>query len=136
MMFRPRFTNPHPLVVALLAMCVMSGIAGAIDPSAGSNTINTLLPGYAVLWNSLLAFGGIVSLVGVVRDQGVLIERAGMIILAGLFLSFGTGLRIVDDTWFSTGSGLILSIGVGCLWRAHQITQQMRQRMRQLRGEE
>jgi hypothetical protein len=124
----------QPFEIALLAVAALSGATGLLIPGAGSRTINELFPGTALIFHGVLLLAALVSGAGLVLNPPTapLVERVGMLILAGSFLAYGVGV-FVSSTASSTGGIVISGFGLAALARAVQITRDLRRLQQVLR---
>lgn len=84
----------NPFQVWLLAACVLAGITGIIAPDEGS-VARQLSGGMQLYWYLSLLIGSAIALAGMWwRDPltGVLIERAGLVILGPAALVYTAGI--------------------------------------------
>jgi hypothetical protein len=118
----------HPIVVMVLAACVIGSVNNLVNFDRASSNLVRLLPtsfGYA--FYALLAVGAAISLVGVFWRglDGLLIERAGYLILAGQWVAFGALLTTAGwrGVWFAL---LLLAFAGGAVWRIAQIRRDLK----------
>lgn len=118
----------QPFQVALVALALLSGIAGLLVPGSGSRTIQELLPVYAQYWSLGLVVSSTTVLIGLVLQpiMSLLVERAGLVMLAVLFLAYGGGVIFVGGLSRLTGGLIIIGFGVASAARVWQITRGLR----------
>ena len=112
-----------PFQVLLMVACVISGVAGLL-PHDASGAIDLLAEGYVVAWYLGLIAGGIAALAALVLKipTSLLVERAALCLLAGLFLAYGSGLYLLlGMAQVRTGGVIIVTFGVACAACVHQI---------------
>lgn len=118
----------NPLEVTLLAVFVLSSIAGLFAPGDASPTLTRLLGEYTWTWHVGLLIGSVTSLIAVVFLKplnDVLIERAGMVWLSSCFLAYGVA-AVFSTSLLNTGAAIVLGLGIGFGARAWQITSDLR----------
>jgi hypothetical protein len=130
--------NPFEIVMILAGL--LAGIAGLVVPGSGARVIYNLLPHYAQVFNACLVLGtGTVAVSLFLRPpMTLLIERVGMIWLAGLLLPYGIAIVCAVSVGFHPLGLLILGYGLACAARVLQITrdlQRYRQELRRVTGD-
>lgn len=120
----------HPLVVYLLALCVLSGVVNLVSPNPAAPHVNVWVNRS---WYLLLIVGGLVALTGVFwRDAltGILVVRAGLLAVgAGAYayaLAIGHHGRALDVL----SAVLVAGLGVAAHWRVVQATLHVRTEVR------
>lgn len=119
----------HPLVLFLIGWSAVVGTGGAISILAGDNTPPTGSLGLwqvDLAWYLLLAAGGATVLAGAWwRDAltGVLLIRAGMWPTGAGACAYAVVLAAMGRP---NTAIIITGFGVACLWRAVQISRDMR----------
>lgn len=85
----------HPHEVALLLVCLLSGIAGLIAPAHASSSLLGQLPElWLYAWNVVLIVGSALAVAGVFTQGmvGHLVERAGLFVLLTVLTGYGVAL--------------------------------------------
>jgi hypothetical protein len=109
----------------LLVACVLTGVVGFVAPATRARSIVTTFPGWAqTAWYAGLLLGGIVAIAGITVGSilGSLVERAAMLTLAGMCLSFGVASIAYAGPPAITGAMMLLAFAGACVVRACQIT--------------
>lgn len=142
----PVFTRRARLVrqvfeVYLLGACVLVGLSGIVVPAARARSLVATFPPVAQLgWYVGILLGGVLGILGIVRGcaRGLLIERAALIVLAGMCASFGIASVAFAGPVAITGSIMLWGFVAPCVARAVQITSDLhvvRQALRSMAGE-
>jgi hypothetical protein len=123
---RPLLVNSgrQPFELALLAMCVVVGLAGLLTGSSSPVT-QFILGSNAWMWNASLVIGGALTILVVFLKNVVtslLAERVGMVVLATLFLSFGFAVVFLFMSNAIISGGFVIAYGVAASARAIQIS--------------
>lgn len=114
----------HPHEVLLLIGCLLWGIAGTVAfEQVAVTSVRSLPTPWGLVFYILLAVGAAVPLFGIFRAgiTGALIERAGLLILAGMCLAFAVAIAFTVPV---RGLGFVLlmaALGVANIIRALQI---------------
>lgn len=122
----PRGRNPFQ--VFILVACVISGattLCGYAEPSSVQSTVPQAV---LILWAVALAFGGAIALIGVAirPPAGLLVERIGMVLLAGPALSYAGALLYVGERRAVVSGAVVAAFGIAAVWRAVHITVDLR----------
>ncbi len=115
--------------IYLLGACVLVGLSGIVVPAARSRSLVATFPPVAQLgWYVGILLGGALGILGIVRGCaiGLLIERAAMIMLAGMCASFGIASVAFVGPVAITGSIMLWGFVAPCVARAVQITSDLR----------
>lgn len=118
----------HPFEVMILAWCLVSGVNSIINYQQAASTVFGQFPdlfGY-ILYGGTVA-GSTVTLVGTFWPSlaGPLIERAGLVMLAGLWVLFGGLLTTVGERGLYWG-GFLWGFAAAAIWRSVQIGREMK----------
>lgn len=119
----------HPFEVVLLAVFLLSGVSNLANYNASaSNALRGLSDTYGYVYYAGLALGSAITLVGVFWPglSGPLVERAGLLILTGLWASFG-GLLLAFGWRGVQFALLFFGFAAGAVWRIVQIRRDLRQ---------
>jgi hypothetical protein len=112
----------HPLVVFLLALCVISGAANlATNPPTAPH----VPPWINGAWYALLVLAGITVLIGAfLRDAvtGVLVVRAGLLPLGTAAYAYALAIGYHGAPSDLLAAVVVAGFGVAAHWRAAQIT--------------
>lgn len=111
--------------VYLFSVCILVGGVGLAYADGRSRSIVAAFPGPAqVAWYVVLLLCSILSLVGIARgdDLGLLLERAALVPLGGLCLSFGIAALAFSGPSGLSGGIMLGGFGVACFVRAWQVT--------------
>jgi hypothetical protein len=116
----------HPLVIFLLALCVLSGVVNlATNPPTAPH-----VPGWVnASWYILLILGGVAALVGAyLRDAitGVLVVRAGLLPLGAGAYAYALAVGYHGTAVDLLGAAVVAIFGLAAHWRAAQITLHVR----------
>lgn len=127
--------SPHKLY--LLIACVIGGTLGLVFPPSHGLSISDAFPGKTQLvWYAGLLIGGVLGLVGSYLRSitGILLEQAGMYLLAGLAISFA--FAAFAHTGLPAIPGALILGGFGCAnaVRAYHIHLDLRVLRRDLRA--
>lgn len=109
----------------MLAAFALIGVFGLVTPSTRARSIVATFPVWAQLvWYVGLLLASAAALYGIARgaDNGLLIERTGLIFLAGLSMSYATASVTVTGAPALTGALLLGAFAVACIIRARDIT--------------
>lgn len=126
-MIKPEPSSRHPIVVFLLALCVVSGAGILLGDAPAPGSLNASLPFWEVrIWSGGLAVGGALTLWGLhlqgpkrptkLRD-GVLFEQAGMSLLGPAALIYGTAALAQVGLAALLPGGIVVALGVACVYR-------------------
>jgi hypothetical protein len=111
--------QPHE--TALVFACLLGGVAGMLAfEQVASRTVQALPVGMAYAWYALMAIGGAITLAGLFFPfkgiKGLLVERSGLYILAGIWYGFGLYLMVTAGL-----PGLIFFLVIGAFATANVI---------------
>lgn len=122
--FKPAARYPaDPRAVFMLAFSVFAGIT-ALAVTAGPQTLNSLMPQWAVLlWGALLTTGSATTLIGMARqtDNGILTEQVGSVTVGVTTIFYSVLALFVAGIDALQSIGIILAWGVSCLIRWIQL---------------
>lgn len=116
--------NRTPHKIFLLVACVLAGVIGLFFPHTHAQSIEAAFHGNSLLiWYTGLLIGGVLGLAGVFRRTitGVLIEQSGMLLLAGLMLSFAVAAIAYSGVRGIVGLTILTGFGIANIVRAWQI---------------
>jgi hypothetical protein len=120
-----------PFQILTVVACLISGVAGLL-PHEPSGVIDQLASGGAIIWYVGLTLGAAIALGSRLFQLPVslLVERVGLLLLAGVMLSYGVGIYLLISFERARLSGvIILAFGVACCARSWQIGRDL-QRLR------
>jgi hypothetical protein len=124
---RPVYVTPgrQPFEVAVLAACLIVGTSLAVTGLRPPTLTRGLTEPILSVWLILMAVGGGVGLLGVYwrgsLSDGMLIEFAGVVAVAGSCLLYVAALFALNPLANALGSGgLLAGIAAGAAWRAVQ----------------
>lgn len=126
-MIKPEPSSRHPIVVFLLALCVISGAGILVGDAPAPGSLDASLPFWEVrIWAAGLAVGGALTLWGLclqaprrphsLRD-GVLFEQAGMSLLGPAALIYGMAALVQVRLPALLPGGIVMALGVACVYR-------------------
>lgn len=126
-MIKPDPSSRHPLVVFLLALCLVSGAGIFLGDAPAPGSLQATLPEWEVLiWSGGLAFGALSTLIGLflqapkrptrLRD-GVIFEQIGMALLGPVAIIYGVAALGQVGIAALLPGGIILALGVACAYR-------------------
>lgn len=118
----------HPFAVVVLIVFVLSGVSNLFNyDQSASNALRDLSPVYGYIYYAGLALGAAITLIGVFWPglYGPLVERAGWLILAGLWAAFG-GLLFTFGWRGAQFALLFEGFAAGAMWRVVQIGRDLR----------
>ena len=118
----------NPLAISVLLVFLLSGTVGLLTPEASSPILAEVLGHWVWVWHTGLVIGSSTALLGLALRplSNVLVERVGMMWMASLFLAYFVAVCVTDDAYFTTYSGVILSLGIAFAARVVQITRDLR----------
>lgn len=125
-------TGNSPFEVWLLGAAVIAGVGGLVNPGA-SRAVARVLPDWQLYtWYSGLIVTAGIALLGVVLRSllGLLLERAGLVLLAALTVIYAIAIVAAGGEPLTLSAALAASLGCACLARAWQIGKDLK------RGEE
>lgn len=121
--------QPHEIFLLLLT--VMSGMVGLLNGVRAEDFAAEFPPWLQACWFGGLIFGSVVALVGAAMSgiRGLFVERAGLVVLTFLCLSFGiSAIPIIRAGLGWVSFGAVILYGLTCAVRASQIKTQAVQR--------
>ena len=121
----------HPLVVYLLALCVLSGVANLVSPSPTAPHVPVWVNR---AWYLLLVAGGLTALTGAFwRDvlTGVLVVRAGLLAVGAGAYAYALAIGHSGHALDVFGAVIVAGFGVAAHWRVAQATLHVRAEWRQ-----
>lgn len=111
--------------VYLLVACVLIGVFGLITPHARARSVVAAFPAWAqTAWYVGIALGGALAIYGISRGEieGVLKERAALIVMSGLSASYAVA-SVAYAGWPAlSGAFLLISFAVACAVRTGQLS--------------
>lgn len=115
----------------LLCACVLSGVTGVFLPKARAKSLVEAFPHSAqTFWYFALLVGGSLGLVGIGlknTENALRIERAAMMLLAGLVSSFALA-SVGYAGWPAiTGAAMLLGFAVAAFFRVLQIRTELKE---------
>lgn len=116
-----------PFEIFMLLACILSGIAGLIDPYA--STISKLLPPWQLyLWNAGIALGGLATLIGALggRYISLHIERIGLTFLTGLSSVYVIAVLSYSGLKFGLAVSVTLAFTAASVFRLREIQADLR----------
>lgn len=122
-MIKPDPSSRHPLVLFLLALCLVSGLGIFLGQAPAPGSLNASLPEWEVLiWAAALGIGAVATLLGIAMQpfklrDGVLLEQVGMACLAPAAMLYGVAAFTQVGISSLLPSGIILGLGVSCGYR-------------------
>lgn len=120
----------RPLEIAVLLASLLTGVFGLFSSSSGQtvSSIDRILPGYGWVWYAGISLGALVALVSIFMSipSSLLWERIGLSILATFFIGFAFAAITFAGAPGLRSSLFVLAFGLGALFRARQITQDLR----------
>ncbi|MGH3673651.1 MAG: hypothetical protein ACRDSH_23980 [Pseudonocardiaceae bacterium] len=126
----------------LLAACALVGLSGIAVPAARARSLVATFPPVAQLgWYVGILLGGVVGIIGITRGGaiGMLMERAALIVLAGMCASFGIASVAFAGPVAFTGSIMLWGFVAPCVARTVQITTDLsavRQQLQAIAGKQ
>lgn len=115
---------PHQIVV--LASCVLTGLIFLVIRAPAPNSLERLLDVRVLwAWKLMLLIGGAVGLVGSFMRkrpyQGLLAERASMILMTTAMLMYAVAIIAVAGAAGTASAAFILGWAASCVWRMWDI---------------
>lgn len=120
----------HPHEVALLLVCLLSGIAGLLAPAGATSATLGRLPGiWLYAWYVVLVIGSALAIAGVfIRGMvGHLIERAGLFVLLAELAGYGIALFGIAGTRALFFALMCLGIAAANFVRIRQINRDLKE---------
>lgn len=123
-------TGRNPFEIWILCGCVISGVAGLLQPGSASRAAARLLPAWELyIWYGGLLVTGTTALVAVLflrTNIGLALERGALITLAGLAVVYAVVVVSAGGGPFALSALITASVSVACLVRAWHITADLR----------
>ena len=123
-------TGRHPFESAILAATVFVGVVLAVTGRAPRSAEETMGHAVLVLWMTLLAFAGLIALVGAwwrgSVETGLRVEMAGVLLLAAGVSMYVIAVFTVSGWAALVAGGFTASIAAGAWARAVQIALDLR----------
>lgn len=120
----------RPLEIAVLLASLLTGVFGLFSSTSGQtiNSVDRILPGYGWVWYVGITLGALTALVSIFMSipSSLLWERIGLSILATFFIGFSFASVTFAGAAGLRGSLFLLAFGLGAVFRARQITQDLR----------
>lgn len=118
----------HPFEVMILAWCLLSGVNQTINYQRAASSVLHDLPdlfGYALYAGTVV--GSAIALIGTFWPSltGPLVERAGLWMLSGLWVSFGVLLATAGVRGLYFG-GFLWGFAAAAIWRGVQIGRELK----------
>lgn len=123
---------PDPRAVFILSLCVVSGFP-LIFAGATPGTIAAQLDKpFVVAWGIMLSAGALLTLVGALRQtvNGIILEQVGSVSLGFACLMYAGAIWLQVRWEGSVPAGIVLGLGLACLWRWAQLQAHMIQAQR------
>lgn len=120
---------PHQIVILFFSTLI--GVVFVFTHAPSPNSLERNLD-FRVLWawKLMLLFGGVVGLVGSFMKkrpyQGLLAERASMILMSTAMLMYAVGIVASSGVSALTAATYILGWAASCLWRLWDIQKDLR----------
>lgn len=121
-----RVRQPHEILLA--AMCIPIGVGGLVSPNRPS-TLADFPTAFVILWYVGSLVGGAITLIGVCKKaplDGPRIERAGLRVLAGLWLAYALAVLVTSGQRGMSFVLLTVGFSIGNLLRVRQINQEIK----------
>lgn len=119
----------QPFEVLLLAACVITAAMGLFMRGSGSATIDRFISGpWNLVFYVALGAAASVALLGVSLrpPHSLLVERIGLLFLAGLLLTYGIALYALYGLPVGASGSIIIAFGVAGAIRCGQISRDLR----------
>ena len=122
-MIQPEPSSRHPLIVFLLALCLISGVGMVAGNAPKPNSLEASLPAWqALAWAWALLLGALSTITGIslqpyrLRD-GVLLEQVGMATLCPAAIIYA-GAAFGQLGWSAfLSAGILFGLGLSCGYR-------------------
>jgi len=131
-MVKPEPSSRHPLIVFLLLLCALAGSGPLLGATPAPGSLNAIAPANCVkVWAFFLTAGALLFLVGIASQprhlvSGVLMERVAAFMLAGAGIIYGTAVLGAAGPSALLPAGLVITLGVACLYRWYTLGRQIR----------
>jgi hypothetical protein len=119
----------RPFEIAVLFAVMFSTIVNLVKgPNQTMSAFNQLIPGYTWVWTIGVLAGASLALVAVIvkTPTCLLLERAGLCLLAALFLAYGVVSILLFGVVGFSGANLLLAFGLAAIFRIFQLTKDIR----------
>lgn len=117
-----------PFEIFMLFACILSGIAGLINPHRVS-VIASVLPLWELyIWNAGIITGGFVALIGVWKSSfaSLYVERIGLTLLVGLSFMYVVAIIALSGFTFGLAVMMTAAFSIACVFRLRQIIVDLR----------
>lgn len=119
----------NPFEIFLLAACLLSGVAGLIDPARGSQAVVNTIPSWELyIWYAGLAVGSLITLWGALgrRVIHLYLERMGLSLLTGLTFGYVIALMSHISKPLALPTVVTMFFCVACFVRLRQINAELK----------
>lgn len=119
----------HPHEVCLLGVCLLSGVSGLVNYSTvSSGTVRQLPEPWGLVFYAVMLAGAVIALGGTLIPglKGPLVERSGLVILAGLFTAYGIAALATSGTRALFFAAFMVGFATANVVRSVQIGRELR----------